>query len=114
MLNQLNRLKKNQEFQRVYQHKKSFVGRYLVLYLKKNNLNYTRFGFVVSKKIGKAVERNKIKRRMKEVCRLSFDSFAAGYDLIFVARRKIKGISYQLVEQEIEKLSTRAGILKNE
>ena len=112
MLNQLNRLKKNKEFQRVYQCKKSFIGRYLVLYLKKNDLNYSRFGFVVSKKVGKAVERNKIKRRLKEICRLNFDRFKTGYDLIFIARIKIKGIGYQLVEQEIEKLCGKAGIIK--
>lgn len=112
MLAQQNRLKKNKDFQMVYRQKKSFVGKYLVLYIRKNGLNDVRFGFSVSKKIGIAVERNKIKRKLREICRLNLTSFAPGYDLIFVARGKIKGISYQLVEQEIEKLCLKAGVIK--
>lgn len=105
-----NRLKKNKEFQLVYRHGQSFVGRYLVLYVKKNKLDCARLGFTVSKKIGKAVIRNQIKRKMREVCRLNLPRFKEGYDIIFVARQKIKGISYQLVEQEIGKLCKKAGI----
>lgn len=110
MLAQKNRLKKNKDFQLIYQQKKSFIGKYLVLYIRKNNLDDVRIGFTVSKKIGKAVVRNKVKRRLKEICRVNVSRFAPGYDLIFVARGKIKGISYQLVEQEIEKLCLKAGV----
>lgn len=110
MLDNKNRLKKNQEFQQVYRFGRSWVGKYLVLYLKKNEKEYPRFGFTVSKKIGQAVVRNRIKRRMREICRLNYGRFFGGYDLIFVARKKIKGIDYCLVEQEIGKLCKKAGI----
>lgn len=110
MLESKNRLKKNWEFQLVYKKGRSYVGRYAVLYLKENGQEYTRFGFTVSKKIGNAVVRNSIKRKMREICRLNIDNFSSGYDLIFVARKKIKGIRYSLVEQEIVKLCSKAGI----
>ncbi|HHW06797.1 MAG TPA: ribonuclease P protein component [Clostridia bacterium] len=104
------RLTGNAQFKEVYSRGRSYVGYYLVLYVKENQSDQTRIGFTVSKKIGKAVVRNRIKRKLREVCRLNLDRFAKGYDIIFVARKKIKGIRYHLVEQEIEKLCTRAGL----
>lgn len=113
MLKRENRLIKNSEFQQVYNHGRSFVGSYVVLYVKKNQMEHTRFGFTVSKKIGNAVERNRIKRIMREICRVNLERFATGYDLIFVARKKIKGISYRLVENEMRKLSLKAGVWRD-
>lgn len=110
MLNRQYRLTRNRDFQEVYSRGRSYVGSYLVLYVKRNELNHTRFGFSVSKKIGKAVVRNQIKRKLREACRVNLARFAQGYDLIFVARKKIKGISYHLVEKEIEKLCLKAGL----
>lgn len=110
MLKRENRLTKNNDFQQVYNRGLSYSGNYVVLYVKKNRLDRTRIGFTVSKKIGKAVERNQIKRRMREICRVNFERFNSGYDLIFVARKKIKGISYHLVEHEMGKLCLKAGV----
>jgi len=110
LLQRRYRLTGKAQFQGVYGSGRSYVGSYLVLYVKENRLDHTRIGFTVSKKIGKAVVRNRIKRKLREVCRLNLDRFAKGYDIIFVARRKIKGISYRLVEQEIEKLCGKAGL----
>jgi ribonuclease P protein component len=113
LLNRKNRLTNNSEFQQVYNQGRSFAGSYVVLYVKKNRMEHTRFGFTVSKKIGNAVERNRIKRIMREICRLNLERFAEGYDLIFVARRKIKGISYRLVEHEMGKLCIKAGVWRD-
>ena len=81
--------------------------------LKKRNKN-TRIGFSVSKKIGNAVERNKIKRLLREVCRLNNNKFIKGIDIIFIARLKIKGISYSKVERELLKLADKGRILKRD
>jgi len=60
-----------------------------------------RIGFSVSKKIGKAVMRNKIKRRLREVCRLNESIFPIGLDLIIVARVRIKNASYSIIEKSL-------------
>lgn len=107
------RLTNPASFKSVYQKGKSLAGRYVVLYYKKNHLGKNRYGFVVSKKIGKAVVRNRIKRLLREVCRQKEKSqLQKGYDLIFIARGKIKGISYSLVEQEIDNICRKAGLFK--
>ena len=65
------RLRKNLEFKKVYSSRNNYWNRNLILYKRKNNSENTRIGFSISKKVGNAVIRNKIKRRMKEICRLN-------------------------------------------
>lgn len=71
----------------------------MVVYYKKSE-NF-RIGFSVSKKVGNAVVRNKVKRSLREICRKNLHLFPHGYDFIFIARPKIKGFSYQQVEREV-------------
>jgi ribonuclease P protein component len=65
------RLKKNAEFRVVYRKGKSFSNNLLVLYIYKNKKDFNRLGIVVSKKVGKSVIRNRIKRLIKESFRLN-------------------------------------------
>ena len=67
----------------------------------------TRFGFTVSKKVGKAVERNRVKRLLREVCRRHKSWFPSERDVVVVARPGAATLSYQAVERELEKLSAR-------
>lgn len=88
------RLRKNQEFKRVYSRGKSVVNRHLVVYYAKNNLPYNRVGFSVSKKVGKSVTRNRVRRLMKETFRLRSMDLRTGYDLVFVARVRMNQAEY--------------------
>lgn len=97
-------LKKNKEYRHVYNRGKSFVDRYLVIYYLSNNLDFCRFGFTVSKKIGNAVTRNRVRRLLKEVCRLNSNVFTGGFDLVLVARRGIVDLDYRRVEESVLKL----------
>jgi ribonuclease P protein component len=120
------RLKNKVDFKKVYQSGKSIANQYLVLYvlqrtkenqLIKNNQRETaalRVGFSVSKKVGCAVERNKIKRRMREAIRPYLGLInKKNVDLIFIARMKIKGISFSVVEDSMVALLKKARLLNS-
>lgn len=115
MLPKTFRLKKRGEFKKVYTEGKSVASPCLILYFKKRNaLKQTRIGFSISKKLGCAVERNRIKRRLREAIRPYLNIIEPGYDLFFIARHKIKGISFEDVEKNMLNLIKRAGIIKRE
>jgi len=100
-------IKKNNDYRKVYKYGASLANRYVVIFAFKNNLLYKRFGFSVSKKVGKAVKRNFIRRRLKEICRLNEHRFINGYDYIFIARKGIDNISYDSLTSGVEKLAFR-------
>ena len=85
-------VKKNHEFRRMYQKGRSSVNSYLVLYVRPNRRGCNRLGVTASTKLGKAVVRNRVKRRLREVWRLNDAQLKQGYDMILVARgRSIRG-----------------------
>ncbi len=92
------RLRKNEDFKMVYKKGKNYWNRNLVLYKKKNGLNYSRIGFSITKKFGNSVERNRTKRRLKEVCRLNFHNIKDGYDIIIIPKKNIIDIGYKELE----------------
>lgn len=79
-------LKKNYEFQRVYSRGKYYVGRFMVLYVLKNSYNINRLGITASKKVGKSVKRNRLRRLIKENYRAKENLLIKGYDMVFVGR----------------------------
>ena len=81
-------LKLNHMFRRLYHKGKSAANRYLVLYCRRNGSNENRIGLTVSGKLGHAVVRNKIRRRLREIYRLHESRFLPGYDIVVVARSK--------------------------
>ncbi len=91
-------VKKYFDFKKAYDKGKSFGNRNLILYIRKNDLDYSRVGITISKKTGKAVVRNKIKRRMKEIYRNNEANIKDGYDLIFIIRRNVTDISFKDLE----------------
>lgn len=111
-MNKKYRLRKRRDFNYTYKRGKSLANSCLVLVYRKNNLEVSRFGFSISKKFGKAVQRNKIKRRLREICRLRLDKIKIGYDLIFIARVGARDVSFQKLENQVENLLKRAGLFK--
>ena len=99
-----NRLKKRKDFTRVYQRGKSHAGKYLILYCRKTRFDIYRVGFTVSKKVGNAVVRNKVRRRLKEITRLRPELFQPGRDYIFIARPASAQVSYRELEKDLESL----------
>lgn len=96
-MNQAGRLKKNEEFKKVYAKGTSVVTPFLVMYYLKNGMPINRLGISVSKKVGNSVIRNRAKRLIKEAFRLSDIPLKNGYDLVIIARVRMNQADYKTV-----------------
>lgn len=110
MLPRKHRLTRTSDFQRVRREGRSWADRLLVLSRTPNDLQVSRFGFSVSRRIGGAVARNRIRRLMREVVRLQCDRVAPGWDVVFIARQGIIGADYWAVESSATRLLRLAGL----
>ena len=108
-----NVLRRKSDFSAIYNKGKSIGERYIVLFYKKNNLGYDRRAFLASKKVGKAVVRNRARRLMKESVRMLDGHFAEGYDYIFIARNTITKSKCADVKKSIEAAIKKAGLYVN-
>ena len=79
-------LKENVVFRRLYHRGASAGNRYLVMYCRRNGSKASRLGFTVSTKLGHAVVRNRVRRRLREVYRAQEAELKCGYDIVVVAR----------------------------
>lgn len=107
-------LKKNYEFMRLYNKGRFFVGKYIVLYVIKNNTKTNRLGITVNKKVGKAVKRNRLKRLIKECYRQYEASVKEGCDLVFVARNSETLPVYSQIKREMKFLMKKMDIFMQE
>ena len=106
-------LKLNHIFRRLYKSNPQ-ANAYLVLYCRPNHTGKNRVGITVSKKLGKAVIRNQVRRRLREVYRLNEGLFAPGYDIVIVARSRCVKASFQALTDAYISLAQNAGILAGE
>ncbi|NLU23120.1 MAG: ribonuclease P protein component [Clostridiales bacterium] len=93
-------VKENYEFRRIYRKGKSAASPCLVVYCQKNRQKKSRLGITVSTKLGGAVIRNRVRRRLREIYRLNRDILQPGYDLIVVGRVRAVRTSYQDLNRE--------------
>lgn len=107
-------LKLNHLFRRLYQRGKSAAGRYVVVYCRRNGLPYNRLGLTAGTKIGKAVVRNKVRRRIREAYRLSEEHYYRGYDIVIVARGRAATATYADIAENLSLLSQKLGLIRKE
>ena len=104
-------LKLNHIFRRLY-HTSASANSFLVLYAKPNKSDMNRIGITVSKKLGHAVVRNRIRRRLREIYRLNEDQFQPGWDIVVVARSRCVDADFASLTKAYLSLAAKAGILK--
>lgn len=104
-------LKLNHIFRRLY-HTQGQADGLLVLYARRNRTGSNRVGITVGKKLGHAVVRNRVRRRLREVYRLNEELFLPGYDIVVVARTKSVDAKFSDLTRSYLKLAKKAGILR--
>ncbi|HOK00650.1 MAG TPA: ribonuclease P protein component [Candidatus Paceibacterota bacterium] len=108
-----NRLKKKKDFEEVFKNGKSYKENSLQLKFLENNLKTSRFGFVVSKKFSKkAVVRNKIKRRLREIIRKNLIYIKKGFDCVIIVLPDLKIKKFEELEEILIKLFKKADLLE--
>ena len=106
-------LKQNHIFRRLYRTPGA-ADSYMVLYARRNREEKNRVGFTVSKKLGHAVVRNRVRRRLREVYRLNEEKFAPGWDIVVVARSRAVDAPFAALTRSYLNLAKKAGILAPE
>ena len=103
---------KNKDFQIVYKKGKSYVNKYLIMYVLNNKKEENRLGISVSKKVGNSVVRHRITRLVRESYRLQKENFQTGYDIVVIARSNAKDKSYSEIESALLHLAKLHNILE--
>ena len=107
-------LKENHLFRRAYNRGKTAADGRLALYVRRNGRKDNRLGFTVSTKLGHAVVRNRVRRRLREIYRLNEDKLNGGADVVVVARVRAAESSYRQLEKSFLKLADKLDLLKKE
>ncbi len=104
-------LKENRIFRRLYAKGKSAVAPTMVLYCRKNGRGESRLGLTTGTKLGHAVVRNRVRRRLREIYRLQEHQLLPGYDIVIVARVRAVHSKYADLERDFLRLAKKLQLL---
>ena len=106
-------LKQNFIFRALYRRGRQVACKTMVVYLGKNRLKTkNRLGFTVSTKLGCAVTRNRIRRRLREAYRLMEDELNCGFDIVIAARSACEHADFSVIRQDMRDAFVRLGVQK--
>ena len=112
-MNFTDSLKHNYEFRRLYAKGECARSPLMVIYCRRNRVQKNRLGITVSTKIGKAVIRNRVRRRLREIYRLNEEKLRPGSDIVLVARTRSRYAAYGALEREFIRLAEKLKILSD-
>ena len=104
-------IKKDKKFKYIYTNGRSFANKKLVMYYIKNNEEKLQIGISISKKVGKAVVRNRLRRLIKENIRLS-ENIKNGYSIIFLARVGADDLNFDTMKSSMNHISRKCALLE--
>jgi ribonuclease P protein component len=104
------RLQEQADFQRTRREGKCWSHRLVVVCVLRNERPHSRFGFAVSKRVGKATARNRVRRRLREAVRRDIQRIASGWDMVFIARQPVTEADYGEVVTAVREVLGRAGV----
>ncbi|MGC8634695.1 MAG: ribonuclease P protein component [Candidatus Limnocylindrales bacterium] len=107
----LETIRRPTDFANLQQHGISRAHPYVIVRVVRNNLEHTRYAFSTSRRLGGAVVRNRVRRRLREIVRSVASRVAPGWDVLIVARAACLGASYAELRAAMVRLLGRAGIL---
>ena len=99
------------DFIHARQNGKVFTNTYMVLMVAHNHLDYSRFAVAAGRKVGNAVDRNRIKRRLRACVDEISSMVAQGWDLIFYARQPVLSADFTAIREAMETLTREAGLM---
>ena len=113
MMQKAYRLRRRSSFDVIYRRGKSFSDKYLVLLTLDGKLPQPKVGFVVGKKVGKAVRRNKVKRRLREIFRALLPDVKGHTSYVVVARSLAADLGFDQLRQSLVALLVKADKLRH-
>ena len=115
MLIKEKRIKKRKEFEAIFKNSKSLRDNLFILKVAKNNLQISRFGFIVSQKVSKkAVVRNKVRRRLVATIKAEEKNIKEGNDLVFIALSGIEKKEFSEIKGAVNNALVKAGVFVKE
>ena len=104
----ITRLRKHAEFSNAFANGKSVANKILVLYsYRRSEADPARFGYSVSKRVGNAVIRNRVKRRLQSIMREVAPTMQSGYDYVWIARNRAAEVSFDRLKAAVLELVKR-------
>ena len=111
MLKKENRLQKNRHFQYVYKKGDKVYSKNLFVVFVATKMKKPKIGFVVNNKIGDAVVRNKVKRRLREIIRLNIEKISFKYNYVIFAKSGIENLEYDELSREVMRCFTKGNLI---
>lgn len=105
-------LTKRAQYETVYKSGKAKSDYLIVIKILANNLDYSRYGFSISKNVGNAVKRNYIRRTLKELARLT--PIKPGFDMVFIARQSAGNAEFHQIRDAVIRLLNKSDLLNKE
>ncbi len=111
-MKKIKTLKMNYEFKNAFSKGKYYIGKQIIVYIMKNNLDYNRIGIAISTKLCNAVKRNKIKRVVRAVYQSEKNLNLNGYDIVFTwnKKSKVEDLNFNIVLEDMKYIFLKSGL----